>query len=110
MAKIIFKRGDETFDINMPEGARVVHAAHKLRLPEIPADCRGQCQCGTCHVHVDPSWLDKINPMDLDSMELFLLERSKNYDEKYSRLSCEICITEKLDGLTLNLVDDNIKK
>ena len=67
MAKIIFKRGDETFDINMPEGARVVHAAHKLKLPEIPADCRGQCQCGTCHVHVDPSWLDKINPMDLDS-------------------------------------------
>jgi ferredoxin len=48
--------------------------------------------------------------MDLDSMELFLLERSKNYDEKYSRLSCEIYITEKLDGLTLNLVDDNIKK
>ena len=64
MAKIIFKRGDETFDINMPEGARVVHAAHKLKLPEIPADCRGQCQCGTCHVHVDPSWLDKITPMD----------------------------------------------
>ena len=55
MAKIIFKRGDKTFDINMPEGARVVHAAHKLKLPEIPADCRGQCQCGTCHFHVDPS-------------------------------------------------------
>jgi 2Fe-2S ferredoxin len=110
MAKIIFKRGDETFDINMPEGARVVHAAYKLKLPEIPADCRGQCQCGTCHVHVDPSWLDKIDPMDHGSMELFLLEKSKNYDEKYSRLSCEICITEKLDGLTLNLVDDNIKK
>ena len=110
MAKIIFKRGDETFDINMPEGARVVHAAYKLKLPEIPADCRGQCQCGTCHVHVDPLWLDKIDPMDHGSMELFLLEKSKNYDEKYSRLSCEICITEKLDGLTLNLVDDNIKK
>lgn len=110
MAKIIFKRGDETFDINMPEGARVVHAAYKLKLPEIPADCRGQCQCGTCHVHVDPSWLDKIDPMDHGSMELFLLEKSKNYDEKYSRLSCEICITEKLDGLTLNLIDDNIKK
>ena len=110
MAKIIFKRGDETFDINMPEGARVVHAAYKLKLPEIPADCRGQCQCGTCHVHVDPSWLDKIDPMDHGSMELFLLEKSKNYDKKYSRLSCEICITEKLDGLTLNLVDDNIKK
>ena len=55
-------------------------------------------------------WLDKIDPMDHGSMELFLLEKSKNYDEKYSRLSCEICITEKLDGLTLNLVDDNIKK
>ena len=94
----------------MPEGARVVHAAYKLKLPEIPADCRGQCQCGTCHVHVDPSWLDKIDPMDHGSMELFLLEKSKNYDEKYSRLSCEICITEKLDGLTLNLIDDNIKK
>jgi 2Fe-2S ferredoxin len=85
MAKIIFKRGDETFDINMPEGARVVHAAHKLRLPEIPADCRGQCQCGTCHVHVDPSWLDKINPMDLDSMELFLYYRKARWFNTESR-------------------------
>ena len=110
MAKIIFKRGEETFDIDMPEGAKVVHAAHKLKLPEITADRRGQCQCGTCHVHVDSSWLDKISPIDLDSMELFLLERSKNYNEKYSRLSCQISITDKLDGLTLNLVDDNIKK
>tara|TARA_Y100000817_G_scaffold285658_1_gene253023 strand:- start:290 stop:622 length:333 start_codon:yes stop_codon:yes gene_type:complete len=109
MAKIIFKRASESFDIEMPEGSRVVHAAHKLKLPEIPADCRGQCQCGTCHVHVHPDWLDKINPMEFDSMELFLLKRSKNYNEKYSRLSCQIYITNKLEGLTLNLVDDNIK-
>ena len=110
MANIIFKRNSEIFDIDMPEGARVVHAAHKLKLPEIPADCRGKCQYGTCHVHIDPSWLDKVNPMDSGSMELFLLKRSKNFNEKYSRLSCQIYITEQLDGLTLNLVDDNIKK
>ena len=64
MAKIIFKRGDETFDINMPEGARVVHAAYKLKLPEIPADCRGQCQCGTCLLYTSPS------PRDLSTSRM----------------------------------------
>ena len=96
-------------NIDMPEGARVVHAAYKLKLPEIPADCRGQCQCGTCHVHVDLQWIDKIDPMALDSMELFLLKRSKSYNPKSSRLSCQIRIKNEHDGLTVSLVNDNIK-
>ena len=110
MAKIVFKRDEEIFEIEMPEGAKVVHAAFKLKLPEIPADCRGKCQCGTCHVHVDPEWVDKIDPMELDTMELFLLKRSKNYNPQLSRLSCQIQIRDEFDGLTLRLVDDNIPK
>ena len=109
MPKVIFKRKEEQFEINMPEGAKVVHAAYKLKLPEIPADCRGQCQCGTCHVHVDSEWVEKIEPMGLDTMELFLLKRSKNYNPKLSRLSCQIRLKNEYDGLIVSLVDDNIK-
>ena len=110
MAKIFFKRNEEVFDIDMPEGTKVVHAAFKLRLPEVPANCRGKCQCGTCHVHVDPKWIDKIEPMEVDTMELFLLKRQKSYDPELSRLSCQIRIKEEHDGLTLSLVDDNIPR
>ena len=52
----------------------MLDAAKKLKIPEIPAICNGSCNCGTCHVHIDPEWVDKIEPMDPGSMELFMLE------------------------------------
>ena len=63
--KINFVRGDEILTTTMSVGRTMLDAAKKLKIPEIPAICNGSCNCGTCHVHIDPEWVDKIEPMDL---------------------------------------------
>jgi 2Fe-2S ferredoxin len=69
-------------------------------IPGIDADCGGACACATCHVYVDPAWFEKLPPQD--EMELsmldFAIERQAN-----SRLSCQIKVTEALDGLVVRL-------
>ena len=74
--KINFVRGEEIMTTTMSVGSDYARCCEKLKIPEIPAICNGSCNCGTCHVHIDPEWVDKIEPMDPGSMELFMLERS----------------------------------
>ena len=88
----------------------MLDAAKKLKIPEIPAICNGSCNCGTCHVHIDSEWVDKIEPMDPGSMELFMLERSDNYDEQRSRLCCQMDIYDVYEGLTVHLIDNRQDK
>ena len=75
--KINFVRGDEVLTTTMSVGRTMLDAAKKLNIPEIPAICNGSCNCGTCHVHIDPEWIDKIEPMDPGSMELLCLKDQK---------------------------------
>ena len=104
--KINFVRGDEILTTTMSVGRTMLDAAKKLKIPEIPAICNGSCNCGTCHVHIDPEWVDKIEPMDPGSMELFMLERSDHFDENRSRLCCQMDIYDVYEGLTVHLVDN----
>ena len=90
--KIVFRRGDEELITTMSVGRTMLDAAKKLKIPEIPAICQGSCNCGTCHVLIDPEWVDKIEPIDPGSMESFMLERSEHYDERRSRLCCQMCL------------------
>ena len=108
--KINFVRGDEILTTTMSVGRTMLDAAKKLKIPEIPAICNGSCNCGTCHVHIDPEWVDKIEPMDPGSMELFMLERSDHFDENRSRLSCQMDIYDVYEGLTVHLVDNRQDK
>ena len=69
-------------------------------IPGIDGDCGGVCSCATCHVHVDPNYFDKTG--EKDSIEADMLE----FDEEvspYSRLSCQIKISEELDGIVLRV-------
>lgn len=67
------------------------------------AECGGSCACATCHVYVDPAWLDRLPPMDeaeRDTLEGgFLVEPN-------SRLACQLIMTPELDGLKLTLSQD----
>ena len=108
--KINFVRGDEVLSTTMSVGRTLLDAAKKLKIPEIPAICGGSCNCGTCHVHIDPEWVDKIEPMDPGSMELFMLERSEHFDEDRSRLCCQMDIYDVYEGLTVHLVDNRQDK
>ncbi len=83
------------------EGWQVMEIIRDYGLP-IKAECGGACCCATCHVYVDTDWKDKLFAMrdDEDDMLDETFDREDN-----SRLSCQIIMSEELDGLTLTLAN-----
>jgi len=69
-------------------------------IPGIDADCGGACSCATCHVYVDANWIDKVGTPSENEAEL--LELVVNPDDT-SRLSCQIVISDDLDGLIVRI-------
>ncbi len=67
----------------------------------IKAECGGCCCCATCHVYVDEAWLSKLPPMRDD--EESALDQSVAEVKPNSRLSCQIIMTEELDGLVIEI-------
>jgi ferredoxin, 2Fe-2S len=79
-------------------GATVMETAIKNSVPGIEAECGGACSCSTCHVYVDEAWrpaTGEPSPMEEDMLD-FAFDVRPN-----SRLSCQIKVTEQLDGLTV---------
>ena len=107
MVQIFFKKKDSITSTTIDEGQTLLDAAKKIKIPEIAGECRGNCACGTCHIHIDESWIDKIEPIWTASLESFLLEKSIHYNEKLSRLSCQIDIKNEYDGLIVNLIEES---
>jgi 2Fe-2S ferredoxin len=63
----------------------------------ILADCGGACACATCHVYVDPEWLDRVGAPD--EIEAEMLDMVSDLHRPNSRLSCQIRLGQDLDGL-----------
>lgn len=106
MVEIYFKKSDSISSVSVNEGQTLLDAAKKLNISEITADCKGNCACGTCHVYIDVNWIDKIEPIWSASLETYLLEKSKHYNEKLSRLACQIDIKNEYNGLIVNLIKE----
>lgn len=70
---------------------------------DIAAICGGMCSCATCHVYVDADWMGKLEAQSPDEFEL--VEFSDHYTEN-SRLSCQIEMTEELDGIRVTLAPE----
>jgi 2Fe-2S ferredoxin len=85
-------------------GLSVMENLRDLGNLDIAAVCGGCCSCATCHVYVDPAWMDRIPPQE--TMELELVGESRFYQEN-SRLSCQIPFTPALDGLTVTLAPED---
>ncbi len=71
---------------------------------ELLALCGGCCSCATCHVHVDPEWIDRLKPMKAEEDDL--LDTSDHRVET-SRLSCQILLGEELDGLRVTIAPED---
>ena len=99
MAKITYidVKGTER-TIEVANGLSVMEAAVKQNIPGIDADCGGACACATCHVYVDEAWREKAGAPS--AMEESMLDFAENV-EPNSRLSCQIKVTDELDGLTV---------
>ena len=73
-------------------------------IDEILALCGGNASCATCHVHVDRSWLDRLPPMGPDEDDLL---DSSDARQDNSRLSCQIPVTDELDGLEVTVAPED---
>src|SRR2546421_7808971 len=101
MTKINFvDHTGETRSVDVENGATVMEAAIRNAIPGIDADCGGACACATCHVYVDEAWREKTGTAS--AMEESMLDFAENVQEN-SRLSCQIKVTDALDGLIVRL-------
>lgn len=78
----------------------VMECAVENDVEGIDGNCGGVCSCATCHVHVAAEWLEKVGKASEDECEL--LEFEDNVNER-SRLSCQIEITDAVDGLIVEV-------
>ena len=101
MAKITYIEHNGTeHTIDVKSGLSVMEGAVKNNIPGIDADCGGACACATCHVYVDEAWREKAGAPS--AMEDSMLDFAENV-EPNSRLSCQIKISDELDGLIVRM-------
>lgn len=101
MPKITFIEHDGTeHTVDGEAGLSVMRAAIDNLVPGIDADCGGECSCATCHVYVDPGWMAKVGQPDEREESMLDLNPER---EPNSRLSCQIPVTEELDGLVVKV-------
>ena len=97
MPKIIYiENSGKSKNVEVENGLSLMEGAVQNDIPGIDADCGGSMACATCHVYVEEKWLDKIpkaEEAEVDMIDM-AFEPKKN-----SRLSCQLIISDELDGL-----------
>jgi 2Fe-2S ferredoxin len=96
MKIIVTDFNGQNHELDALEGWRIMEIIRDHGLP-IKADCGGACCCATCHVYVDPEWTARVAPASDDERDL-LDDQGIGLQEN-SRLSCQILMSEELDGL-----------
>ena len=101
MTKITYIEHDgKEHAVDVKNGLSVMEGAIKNNVPGIDADCGGACACATCHVYVDDAWTAKTGAAS--SMEESMLDFAEGV-ESNSRLSCQIKVSDALDGLVVRM-------
>jgi ferredoxin, 2Fe-2S len=101
MPRIIYvEKNGRKHDVELSEGTSVMQGAVSNSVPGIDGDCGGECACGTCHVYVGDSWLDKLDAVgDAEASMLSFADAV----QPNSRLACQIKMSSRLDGLVVGL-------
>ena len=101
MPKITYKDKDgNSKTIEVEKGLTVMEGAIQNDIPGIDADCGGGMACATCHVYVKDEWFDKL--LKKEDGEEDMLDMAFE-PKKNSRLSCQLTVTDELDGLIVNI-------
>ena len=107
MAKITYvEHSGKEHVVDVANGLTVMEGARDNNIPGIEADCGGACACSTCHVYVDPSWVDRLPPKE--TMEEDMLDFAFEPDPATSRLTCQVKVTDALDGLVVRMPERQI--
>ncbi|WP_129780902.1 2Fe-2S iron-sulfur cluster-binding protein [Peristeroidobacter soli] len=105
MPKVVFLRsGKPNAEVEVPVGASLMRGAVENQIYEILAECGGNMACATCHVYVNEEDLPRLTaptPGEIDMLEYARAPKRPN-----SRLSCQIVVTEALDGLTATIPEE----
>ncbi len=102
MARVIYvSAAGESHAVDVPVGTTVMTAALKNGIDGIVAECGGVCMCSTCHVFVDEAFFNRLPPAQ--DTEEAVLEIAAEERRPTSRLSCQIKVTDDLDGLVVRL-------
>lgn len=107
MAKITYiEYGGKAHTVDVPNGQTVMQGARDRGIPGIDAECGGACACSTCHVYVDPAWIGTLPAKD--STEEDMLDFAYMSDPTCSRLTCQIRVSDALDGLIVQMPERQI--
>ena len=101
MSKITYiEHSGETHTIDVANGLTVMEGAVQNNIPGIDADCGGGMACATCHVYVKEQWFDKLPKKEDGEEDMIDMAYEPN---RYSRLSCQLTVSDELEGLVVNL-------
>ncbi|APX21388.1 MAG: 2Fe-2S ferredoxin [Rhodobacteraceae bacterium] len=107
MAKITYIEHNGTEHVvEVANGMTVMEGARDNNIPGIDADCGGACACSTCHVYVHPDWVAKLP--ERDDMEEDMLDFAYEPDPERSRLTCQLKVSDELDGLIVQMPEMQI--
>ena len=102
---IVTGRDGEKFDLDAEENQTLMEVIRDNGIEGMDAICGGCCSCATCHVYVDPEFIAKLPPISED--EDMLLDGSLHRKPEVSRLSCQIRMSNALDGLSLEIAPED---
>jgi 2Fe-2S ferredoxin len=100
---VVNQSGEET-TIEANTGRTLMEVIRDNGFDELLALCGGCCSCATCHVHIDPSFMDKMPKLSEDESDLL---DSSDHRNEYSRLSCQVPVTDALDGLRVTIAQED---
>jgi 2Fe-2S ferredoxin len=101
MPKITYiENNGKTHTVKVSNGLTVMEGAVQNNVPGIDADCGGSMACATCHVYVKEEWFNKLPKKEDGEEDMLDMAYEPN---KFSRLSCQLTVSDKLDGLIVNL-------
>ena len=97
MPKITYiEHNGKTHTIDVAKGLSVMEGAIQNNIPGIDADCGGSMACATCHVYVKEEWLNKLKKTENGERDMIDMAYEP---KKNSRLSCQLIVSDELDGL-----------
>ena len=101
MAKITYvEHSGKLHTIQVQNGLTVMEGAVQNNIPGIDADCGGSMACATCHVYVKEEWFNKLPKKEDGEEDMLDMAYEPN---KFSRLSCQLTVSDKLEGMIVNL-------
>ena len=101
---IVVDHSGKEHELQAHAGQTVMEVTRDAGLTDMLALCGGCCSCATCHVHVDPAFVDRVTPMSADENEL--LEGSSQRDAT-SRLACQLRFSDDLAGLRVTIARED---